>query len=100
MSLQYITNGRGEKTAVIMPIGDFEKMREQLEELDDLRLYDQAKARNEPFVTLGEYRSKRRESRKAEVSGQPSETKKNAADNGLHSRPEPDSPQTVGQVAQ
>lgn len=76
MSLQYITNGRGEKTAVIMPIGDFEKMREQLEELDDLRLYDQAKARNESFVTLGEYRSKRHESRKAEVSGQPSETEK------------------------
>lgn len=60
MSLQYVTNSKGEKTAVILSINDFEKIQEQLEDLEDLRAYDRVKARNESFVSLDEYRSKRR----------------------------------------
>ena len=78
MRLQYVTNGKGEKTAVILSISDFEKIREQLEELNDLRLYDRVKAHNEPFVALDDYRNKRRASRGKSAS-QSSEAKKSPA---------------------
>ena len=78
MSLQYVTNGKGEKTAVILSISDFEKIREQLEELDDLRLYDRVKARNEPFVTLDDYRDKRFRSHARKANGRLPETQENS----------------------
>ena len=44
-TLQYITDDRGERTAVVLPISDYEKL---LEDLDDLAVV--AERRDEPTV--------------------------------------------------
>ena len=44
-TLQYITDDRGERTAVVLPIGDYEKL---LEDLDDLAVV--AERRDEPVI--------------------------------------------------
>ncbi len=46
MQLQFITNEAGEKTAVILPINEFEQL---LEDLEDLAAV--AERRNEPTVS-------------------------------------------------
>ncbi len=43
--LQYLTDERGDRTAVVLPIGDYEKL---LEDLDDLAVV--AERRDEPVV--------------------------------------------------
>jgi hypothetical protein len=43
MKTQFITDTSGKKTGVILPIRDYEKMMEELEELEDIKAYDQAK---------------------------------------------------------
>lgn len=40
---QYITDNKGNKLSVILPLEDYEKMVDELEELEDIRLYDEAK---------------------------------------------------------
>lgn len=42
-SPQYITDNKGNKLSVILPVKDYQKMMEELEELEDIRLYDKAK---------------------------------------------------------
>jgi plasmid maintenance system killer protein len=42
MKAQFITDGSGKKIAVVLPVKTFEKMLEDLEELEDIRLYDEA----------------------------------------------------------
>ena len=44
-TLQYITDERGERTAVVLPINDYEKL---LEDLDDLAVV--AERRDEPVI--------------------------------------------------
>ena len=40
---QYITDKKGRKTAVILKIKEYQKILEELEDADDIRLYDEAK---------------------------------------------------------
>jgi len=40
---QYITDQSGKKTSVILTINDFEAIMEELEDMEDIRLYDEAK---------------------------------------------------------
>jgi hypothetical protein len=50
MKTQYITDTTGKKMGVILPIRDYEKMIEELEELEEIRAYDRAKTRkSEPI---------------------------------------------------
>ncbi|MDP4189198.1 MAG: hypothetical protein Q8907_14500 [Bacteroidota bacterium] len=50
MKTQYITDTTGKKVSVIIPIRDYEKILEELEELEDIKAYDRAKARkSEPI---------------------------------------------------
>lgn len=49
---QYITNKKGKRISVVLPIKDFEAIIEDLEDLEDIRLYDQAKKSNEPSVPI------------------------------------------------
>jgi len=65
MRTQYITNDFGKKLSVVLPIKEYEKMIEQLEELDDIRLYDEAKAANEPSIPFEEYLKQRRKHKNA-----------------------------------
>jgi len=41
---RYVTNDRGEKVGVILDMEDYEKMLEDMEELESIRAYDAAKA--------------------------------------------------------
>ena len=43
MKTQFVTDNNGKKTAVLLPIKDYQKILEDLEELEDIRLYDKAK---------------------------------------------------------
>jgi len=54
MNLQYISDDKGNKTAVIIPIQDFLKMQEDLDELYCINLYDEAKKQSSETVSLAE----------------------------------------------
>lgn len=41
---QYITDSSGKKISVILPIEEFKSIIDELEELEDIRLYDEVKA--------------------------------------------------------
>ncbi len=50
---QYITDSAGQQL-VVLPESEFKTIMEELEELDDIRAYDDAKAANEPSVPIDE----------------------------------------------
>ena len=41
---EYVVDGDGNKKAVLIPLSDWQKILEALEELDDIRAYDEAKS--------------------------------------------------------
>ncbi len=41
---QYVTDENDRRTAVLLPAAEWEKVLEELEELDDIRQYDKAKS--------------------------------------------------------
>lgn len=45
MRTQYIIDTTGKKVSVILPIKDYAKIMDELEELEDIKTYDRAKAR-------------------------------------------------------
>lgn len=51
---QYITDKAGKKISVILPMKEFENILEELEELEDIKLYDEAKASDEPSIPIDE----------------------------------------------
>lgn len=51
---QYITDNTGKKISVVLPMKDFEALMEELEELEDIKLYDEAKKSNEPALPIDE----------------------------------------------
>jgi PHD/YefM family antitoxin component YafN of YafNO toxin-antitoxin module len=51
---QFITNEKGERTAVIISIEDYEEIIERLEDLADIRAYDEAKVSGETAVPFEE----------------------------------------------
>ncbi len=44
MSIRYVVDENGERVSVILPVEEYERMVEELEESEDVRLYDEAKA--------------------------------------------------------
>ncbi len=49
---QYITDTTGKKISVVLPMKDFKAIMEELEELEDIKLYDEAKKSNEPSIPI------------------------------------------------
>lgn len=48
---QYITDSNGKKISVILPIKDYEKLLEALDDIEDIILYDQAiKYKSKPVL--------------------------------------------------
>ena len=61
MKTQYITDDHGKKLAIILPIKVYEKMLDDLEEIEDIRLYEEAKQNDDgERILLSEYIEKRR----------------------------------------
>jgi hypothetical protein len=51
---QYITDNTGKKLSVVLSIEEYNTILDELEELEDIRLYDEAKAADEPSVPIDE----------------------------------------------
>jgi hypothetical protein len=49
---QYITDKKGKKISVVLPIKEYKSIVEELEELEDIKLYDEAKASNDPSYPI------------------------------------------------
>jgi hypothetical protein len=62
---QYITDTAGKKISVILPMKDFKAIMEELEELEDIKLYDKAKQSNEPSIPIDDAFKKIEAKRKA-----------------------------------
>lgn len=61
MKTQFVTDDHGKKLAVILPIKDYQKMVDDLEDLEDIRLYDEAKKEDDgKRITLTDYLKNRR----------------------------------------
>ena len=61
MKTQFVTDDHGKKLAVILPIKDYERMVEELEDLEDIRLYDEAKKEDDgKRVLFSDYLKKRK----------------------------------------
>lgn len=50
MKTQYVTDNNGKKVAVIVPVKDYEKLLDELDELQCIKAYDKAKARKQEFI--------------------------------------------------
>lgn len=51
---EYIIDSTGKKKSVILSIKEFKNIMEELEELNDIRLYDEAKASNDVSIPIDE----------------------------------------------
>jgi PHD/YefM family antitoxin component YafN of YafNO toxin-antitoxin module len=51
---QYITDNSGKKISVVLPMKEFKSIMEELEDLEDIRLYDEAKMSNKPSIPIDE----------------------------------------------
>ncbi len=49
---QYITDNKGKKLSVVLPLKEYKKIMEELEELEDIRLYDEAMADKQPSLPI------------------------------------------------
>ena len=54
MKTQFITDSKGHKVAVILPVKEYQKILADLEDLEDIRLYDQAKSSKEISIPIEE----------------------------------------------
>lgn len=50
MKTQFVTDDHGNKLAVILPINEYNKMMDDLDELEDIKLYDAAKKGKQEFI--------------------------------------------------
>lgn len=67
MRTQFVTDDNGKKLAVILPIKEYNKMVDELEELEDIKLYDAAKKGKQEFIDAEEAFKEIEESRKKDV---------------------------------
>ena len=47
---RYLTDDQGNRTAIVLDIADYNRILDELEELEDIRAYDEAKASGEERV--------------------------------------------------
>lgn len=58
---QYIKDANGQKSLVILPIKEFDTIIEELEELEDIKLYDEAKKEDTgTHILFSDYLKKRK----------------------------------------
>ena len=67
METQFLTDEKGNRTAVVSPIKKYNKLIEKSEDLEDVRLYDEAKREDDGYrISFDDY-LKRRKSKKSNV---------------------------------
>ena len=50
----FVTDAKGNKIAVLLPIKDYNKILGELEELEEVKAYDKAMARKQTFIPLNQ----------------------------------------------
>lgn len=48
----FVTDAKGNRIAVLLPIKDYNKILEELEDLEDIKAYDKAMSRKQDFIPL------------------------------------------------
>jgi hypothetical protein len=48
----FVVDAKGNRVGVLLPIKDYNKLLEELEELDDIKAYDKAVSRKQEFIPL------------------------------------------------
>jgi hypothetical protein len=61
---QFLTNEKGEKVAVVISIEEYEKLLDELEDLEDIRAYDEAIASGETPIPFEQAIAEIKRSRK------------------------------------
>ncbi len=61
---QFITDEKGKKVSVILPIKEYNTILDELEELEDIRLYDEVKVNKDKSIPLEKYVEKRKQKKK------------------------------------
>ena len=57
----YITDNSGKKISVVLPVKEFKTIMEELEDLEDIRLYDEAKKEDDgKRILFSDYLKKRK----------------------------------------
>ena len=57
---QYITDENGEKISIILPVSEYERIIQELEDIDDVRIYDKVKNAKEPSMPFEDYLKQRK----------------------------------------
>jgi PHD/YefM family antitoxin component YafN of YafNO toxin-antitoxin module len=60
MKTLYITDDKGKKVSVILSIKEYERMLDELEELEDIRAYDKVKLSGEANEPISDYLARRK----------------------------------------
>lgn len=60
----FVVDNSGKRIAVVLPIKEYERILDELEEKEDVRLYDKVKARNEERIPLEQYMEERKKRKK------------------------------------
>jgi PHD/YefM family antitoxin component YafN of YafNO toxin-antitoxin module len=59
MKTQFVTDNSGKKIAVILSIKEYKKMMDELDELEDIKLYDEVKRKKESSMPVEKYLKQR-----------------------------------------
>jgi hypothetical protein len=59
MKTQFITDEKGNKISIVIPLKEYSIILEDLEKLNDIRLFDEVKEKNEKSLPLEEYLNQR-----------------------------------------
>ncbi len=51
---QFITDKNGKKLFVVFSMKEYNRLLEEIEEIDDVKLYDEAKSRKNEFIPIDE----------------------------------------------
>jgi len=61
METQFLTDEKGNRTAVVLSIKKYNKLIEELEDLEDVRLYDEAKREDDGYrISFKDYMKTRK----------------------------------------
>ena len=57
--VKYIVDGNGKRISVILSIKDYAHLLDKIQELEDVKIYDKVKLKNEKGILLEDYIKKR-----------------------------------------
>ena len=64
MKTQFITDEKGNKISIVIPLKEYSRILEELEELNDIRMFDEVKERKEKSLPIEEYLNQRQKKKK------------------------------------